>query len=308
MASSSRRSPDLEEQYANLSLQDDEDYEVPLEEEGLSDEFEDPAFTLVRRLLTKKPVKFTYFRDTMAMVWRLVKGVMTTEVTTNLYLFHFFCEVDMNPVLDDGPWSYEQSLLVLNKLDDNKSPFEAKLEHTDFWVQAYNVPHSLQTQRTAQTIGAFLGSYKKTNSTQMDGTWRAFIRIQVGIDITRPLRRRMKVKPPRSEATWVDFKYERLPTFCFICGIIGHADKYCRRSIESPPPERLFGPDLRANGRRPPPAMGQRWVVLERPRKCTDKEVDSTLDSGADGQKHNISLNKETLRMSSEEVINGDSE
>lgn len=30
----------------------------------------------------------------------------------------------------------------------------------------------------------------------------------------------------------VDFKYEKIPTFYFYCGILGHQKKYCGKKIE----------------------------------------------------------------------------
>nr|POF10018.1 hypothetical protein CFP56_51438 [Quercus suber] len=44
----------------------------------------------------------------------------------------------------------------------------------------------------------------------------------------------------------VDKRYERLPTFCYICGIIGHDDKHCHVSQREGVKERQYGDWLRA--------------------------------------------------------------
>ena len=55
-----------------------------------------------------------------------------------------------------------------------------------------------------------------------------FIRIRVLIDISKPLhhgkRIRLGIDP---SIYWVDFKYERLLEFIFICGGVGRAQKDC---------------------------------------------------------------------------------
>lgn len=46
------------------------------------------------------------------------------------------------------------------------------------------------------------------------------------MDINKPLRRRMKIKQEGGEGSWVIFKYERFSTFCFVCGMLGHLERY----------------------------------------------------------------------------------
>lgn len=81
-----------------------------------------------------RPIKFPFFRDTMAAVWRPRKRVCIKELRPNLYLFQFFHEIDIARVMEDGPWSYEQNLLVLHRLQLDESPVEVELNTIDFWV------------------------------------------------------------------------------------------------------------------------------------------------------------------------------
>ncbi|KAL6980704.1 hypothetical protein U1Q18_022340 [Sarracenia purpurea var. burkii] len=39
----------------------------------------------------------------------------------------------------------------------------------------------------------------------------------------------MRLSMGNSEPLWVDFKYERLPLFCYHCGIIGHNENECEK-------------------------------------------------------------------------------
>lgn len=51
--------------------------------------------------------------------------------------------------------------------------------------------------------------------------WGPFLRIRVNTDITKPLMRGKMIQIEDSEDEWVVFKYERLPIFCYRCGILG---------------------------------------------------------------------------------------
>lgn len=47
------------------------------------------------------------------------------------------------------------------------------------------------------------------------------------MDIDKPLNRRMKIKRDGGEWSWVNFKYERLNSFYFVCGLLGHQERDC---------------------------------------------------------------------------------
>lgn len=66
---------------------------------------------------------------------------------------------------------------------------------------------------------------------------------------------------------WVSFKYERLNTFCFCCGLIGHSDRFCRKVYEEgvEPKDYLYGVWMRVGIRRPPKPVGAKWLLADLP-------------------------------------------
>lgn len=54
-----------------------------------------------------------------------------------------------------------------------------------------------------------------------------FCRIRVNLNIQKQLRRGIFVSLCGKRKSWLPFKYENLPTFCFGCGRIGHGVKEC---------------------------------------------------------------------------------
>ncbi|XP_031120361.1 uncharacterized protein LOC116023498 [Ipomoea triloba] len=251
MASSNKGKQTLEDHYAALNLQNDDDEEVDLPFGELN--MEDPeveSFMLVGTLITEKSVKFNYLKETLSKVWRPMKGMVAKEISTNLFIFYFFHEKDRRRVMENSPWSFDQSLLVLRELEHNESPYNIDLTKAEFWVQIHKLPQRLSNPQMVEALGFFFGEFLKTDPTNFDGTMTAFVRVRVRMDIAKPRRRNVKFKPPGEEGMALDCKYERLPTFCFVCGRLGHADGFCPiqfdAQFEMP---RAYGPELRATGR-----------------------------------------------------------
>ena len=74
------------------------------------------------------------------------------------------------------------------------------------------------------------------------------MRVRVDLPIDKPLRRGGYVTNMDGERCWVSSKYERLPTFRFTCGKIGHDEKHCGMMIEKQPLEWQNGEWMRAGG------------------------------------------------------------
>lgn len=69
------------------------------------------------------------------------------------------------------------------------------------------------------------------------------MRIKVVIDAHKPLKRFKKIRKTGGAWSLVNFKYEKLSTFCYICGLLGHSDRFFPVGSE---PAREWGPWLRA--------------------------------------------------------------
>lgn len=302
MAASSSRS--LDEVYSSLSISEEEEFGLEVGADIVGFTLEDLKLSLMGKLLTDKPIKFQFLKDTMAATWRPGKGVCIKELGYNLFIFQFFHEVDVERILDDGPWSFERNMLLLHILKDNESPFHIQLTMTEFWIQVHSLPSNFHIERIFEAIGAHLGEYVKADHSKDEDPWKMFIRLRVRIDVTKPLKRRMKLRRSGGDWFWVDFRYERLPTFCFICGMLGHADRFCPKLFEgaSMESEKPYGGWTRATGRRPQAALGERWLVQEGTRRpvivSTEQYGKDTLVNrmGSGCHRNRVSVGGEVVR------------
>ncbi|CAN1806584.1 hypothetical protein LINPERHAP1_LOCUS24727 [Linum perenne] len=88
------------------------------------------------------------------------------------------------------------------------------------------------------------------------------MRLRVSLDIRRPLKREKKVRIEGGECITCTFRYERLPNFCYICGKLGHIDRYCEVLFQVPEEEivRVWTEELRAPPRRIRKLAGEEWL------------------------------------------------
>ncbi|MFQ6645395.1 hypothetical protein Gotur_018939 [Gossypium turneri] len=54
-----------------------------------------------------------------------------------------------------------------------------------------------------------------------------FCRLRIKLNVQKPLRRGIFVSIGNGNRIWIPFKYEKLPTFCFGCGKLGHGLQEC---------------------------------------------------------------------------------
>ena len=100
----------------------------------------DDSKSLVNRFLTDRTINFAALKDTLIPIWRPVKGIYVKELRLNLYIFQFFRDHEINRVLNDGPWSFNNNILLLKRLQAGEQATQVSLSRLDLWVQAYDLP------------------------------------------------------------------------------------------------------------------------------------------------------------------------
>lgn len=110
------------------------------------------------------------------------------------------------------------------------------------------------SKRVLKATGDYFEKFVSSCPKNFTGIWRDYLRVRVQVDIDKPLKRRMKIHRNKEDWFLANFKYERVTTFCFICSVVGHSEKYCHKLFEEsletiPKPHGLFmkAPDRRSN-------------------------------------------------------------
>ncbi|KAK2382050.1 hypothetical protein QL285_069606 [Trifolium repens] len=247
----------------NLSLQEDEGFVFDVEEG--EEEVVDFRWCLVGRYLGDRSIHVNSMKVTMADVWRPVKGVKIKEAITGLFLFQFAHALDMEAVLQGGPWAFNNQMLIMERVQLGVQIENIPLHHVDFWVQVHNLPTCLMAERVGKTLANYIGSFVEYDKNNKGSFLREYMRIRVRVDIKQPLKKDSRVKSQGGNWCTVNFKYEKLGVFCFVCGLIGHGENRCavRFSMAEDDGSRAWSKDLRAEPRRRGGRQTSWWLTAD---------------------------------------------
>lgn len=216
-------------------------------------------FILLGKFLIDKNINLQAMQNVLAALWRLKEGVEIHDLGGQRYSFVFYHVLDIQKVIEGGPWTFEQNLLVLHKLVENEDPHMMQLNKINIWVQIYDLPMGMLSEKIVKSIGNFV----KTDPLNMNGFWKPYVKVRVTMDISKPLKGKMKLKREGGSWNWINFKYERLSMFYFVCGLLGHSDRDCEVVYANPGKaiDQAYGVWLRApNKNVNNQNMGAKWL------------------------------------------------
>ncbi|XP_050212839.1 uncharacterized protein LOC126664483 isoform X2 [Mercurialis annua] len=133
-----------------------------------------------------------------------------------------------------GPWNYLDCLIVLESPEGIWDHTSMAFDKTDFWIQIHNLPIICLNREAGLNLGSQIGEVIEVDPGASGDCLGKYMRVRVTVDITKPLKRGLKVKVNSEGAIVMALlRYERLPEFCFKCGIIGHPLLECDVNLNS---------------------------------------------------------------------------
>lgn len=221
-------------------------------------------------------------------------------IDKNIFLFQFDSRDDRERISRNGPWFFDKSLLVLEAPKINQRSFDMEFKQVDFWLRIINLPIGLKNEKVAKKIGNNLGEYLEMDINKNDTYWGNNIRIRVKLDISKPLRRGFMLRTEEADkACWITITYERIPEFCFQCGIIGHVAKECKEKGSREEENKAnfeFGMWMKCQGFNRPGKSAE--IPRNEEEEAGNKDQhdkNETEYNGRSGEGLNVDLNQERL-------------
>lgn len=78
-----------------------------------------------------------------------------------------------------------------------------------------------------KALGNYIGEFVDYDPTNNSSIWRNCISIRVRVDVRQPLKKDRKIGLAGGEWSMAKFRYEKLSTFCFMYGCLGHTEQKC---------------------------------------------------------------------------------
>jgi len=218
----------LSEMWGKFSLHEDEDAGISLETAELVPVVNRGQGCIIGKIMADRIVPKEFFKTPITRMWRLIGSVSFRVIGDNLFLAEFEHCWEKDRVMEGRPWIFDGNLILLAVFDGITPPLQMIFETESFWLRMFNLPLACMGREVVQKIGSSVGFVEEIDILDDEVGWGEYVRVKVRMNLSKPLARGRMLHLPH-QSTWVAFKFERLPKFCFRCGVICHGKEGCSR-------------------------------------------------------------------------------
>lgn len=131
-------------------------------------------------------------------------------------------------MLTGTPWIAGKHTVILKEYDEKLKPSEVRFDRMEIWARILNLPLGWMNQHRGIRAMGLLGEVKRMDVDADGKASGAFLRARIFIALDKPIKRGVLLRMAKNgDPEWFDAQYEKLPFFCFFCGIIGHGGLGC---------------------------------------------------------------------------------
>ncbi|RYR35009.1 hypothetical protein Ahy_A10g050099 [Arachis hypogaea] len=94
------------------------------------------------------------------------------------------------------------------------------------------LPEHYKTKHLGWKLGCSFGDVLDVDIFQVRGKEHSIVKVQISLDITRPIKRFLRIVGPNNKVLEVGLKYERIGNFCNYCGYVRHEARMCSFQLD----------------------------------------------------------------------------
>ncbi|XP_024045326.1 uncharacterized protein LOC127901390 [Citrus sinensis] len=204
------------------------------------------AGCLVGKILSTRGISYEGVKAALQQAWRPVGMIKVESLRHKIFMFKFYSEEDKRRVLMGGPWHFDRALIVLEEPKGIGNVADQPFSHVSFWVQLHNVPLMCMQINTIREMGSKIGRVEDVATDETGDCFGEYILVRISIDITKRLKKVLRIQQENGEEIVVGVVYEKLPDYCFCCSHIGHQFRECAQYKGQPKESLAYGAWLKA--------------------------------------------------------------
>jgi hypothetical protein len=230
---------------------------VNFDDSDIQDRLEEYQNSILGKIVSEKTIHKNLIRNALCNIWCNPKGFRVEQIGDKL--FHFFMDEqeDTKRIIRGNPWIFRNSWLIVQPWKRDIDVCSLEFHQAPIWIQLWGLPAHCKTKQMGIKIGsASMGTAVLASELYKYPKDKLIIKIKVNLEIHKPIKAGIHIGSVEDGVHWIDFRYEKLPHFCFTCGLIGHIEANCKlrdtKTDAESTNQNVLGPWLRSNqfGRR----------------------------------------------------------
>ncbi|KAM0834300.1 hypothetical protein ACQ4PT_063687 [Festuca glaucescens] len=190
-------------------------------------------WAIVGKVLSPTLLHIQTIKSALKPAWGNPKGLVFRSARDNIFIAEFATKEDNERVEAGAPWTVGKHAVLINNFVGRQNPTEVCFDKLIVWAKILNPRFELMNKRWGEELGAKLGKVESVETDSQGRTWGNALRVRVTIDITKPLLRWVTTYSKKyKEYDTMEVVYERLPHYCFSCGVLGHSSMECPTPAE----------------------------------------------------------------------------
>ncbi|KAJ1389174.1 Zinc knuckle CX2CX4HX4C [Sesbania bispinosa] len=194
---------------------------IIFDEEDIKEGLQECQNSIIGKLVMEKAVHANSLMNALNSIWNSPKGFKVVDLGDKCFQFFFDSGKDADRVIRGNPWIFRNSWLLLRKWDREVKPEDMSFTKAQIWLQIWGLPVHCRTKQMGRRLGVCMGTVMEADVFEIQGSRKDGI-------------------------FWADFKFERVPQFCYKCGIIRHDEDGCNSTTQENTDEMSRGPWMRA--------------------------------------------------------------
>ena len=161
----------------------------------------------------------------MPRIWRLYDRVRGIALSRDRFQFIINTEADLTEVLKTGVWTQDDWCVLMERWVE--TPPSDYLGFLPVWIRLQNIPVNHYTHATIATIASRVGKIIDFPFDEDQAQSRDFVRVQVSLDVSKPLRNYKEIQTPNGSLVKIRVDYERIRKRCFYSQRLTHDKSRC---------------------------------------------------------------------------------